>query len=168
MSTCFIATVSGSFSPDILSSLAELTRSHQAQWQTSKIIKLDSQFTALLKITSKLEHQDRLKQALVDTFPQLIFSYCNSESEAAVSKNSTNIKLVIDCDDRAGLTKDINQILSNLQVNVEHQESYRVAVPSIGDTVYSAQLTLNLPENVSTSDLCQQLEEIGNNIRIAI
>lgn len=166
MNTCFIATVSGTSSPNILTTLAQITRKHQAHWQTSKIIKLEAQFTALLKINIDSSYQDQLKQAFADEFPQLAFTY--NTAEIVTEKNTNSIKLVIDCDDRAGLTKDINQILNDLQVNIEHQEAYRVAVASIGDTVYSAQLTLNLPQNLSNEDLCKQLESIGQNIRIAM
>lgn len=164
MKKYYIATVSGQYAPKILVELAQITREYHAHWQTSKVIKLDNHFTALLKIAISSDLQQSLQIAFEKTFPELVISFNTCDESLKLIQDA--IKLTIDCDDREGLTKDINQIFNNLQISVEHQENYRVAVPNIGGTVYSAKFELLLPENLSSADLRQQLEAIGKNIRI--
>ena len=166
MTTSFIATVSGITSPNILIELAQTTREYKAHWQTSNVIKLDGQFSALLKITLDTENQKPLQHAFKQEFPELNFIY--SPTQNVPNLNTKSVSLNIECNDRAGLTKDINTLLNNLQINIEHQVSYRIAVPSIGDTVYSAQFELRIPQTISTADIKQQLEGIKQNMRVEI
>lgn len=166
MKTCFIASVIGTLTPNLITSLAQISRENGAQWQTSKLISLDSQFAALFNVIIELDKLPALKKNLSDQFPSLIFHYCASTN--AEQLNTKSIHVSIDCDDRAGLTHDINKLLFNLGISVEHQEHYRYPVASIGNTVFSAQYTLKLPPEVSQADLMQQLETISTNARVNI
>ncbi|WP_434949887.1 ACT domain-containing protein [Shewanella sp. HL-SH4] len=162
----FITTVLGALQPNLLQSLAQVSREMGASWETTKVIKLDGQFTAMMRVMISTEQELIFKQHLAQKFPQLTFVYAEFEHENLPL--CTEFTLTLDCNDRAGLTHDINQILSELEASVEHQESNRVQVTSIGKTVYSAKLNLRLPENVTQALLITQLETIADNIRINI
>ncbi|MEH6463958.1 MAG: ACT domain-containing protein [Shewanella psychromarinicola] len=162
----FITTVLGTLQPNLLQSLAQVSREIGASWETSKVIKLDGQFVAMMRVMVDVDKEASLKQALEQQFSQLTFVYAEFEHQSI--HLSTECKLTLDCNDRSGLTHDINEILSDLDVSVDHQECYRVQVSSLGKTVYSAKMTLRLPENVTKALLVSQLETLSDNIRIDV
>ncbi|GGB72012.1 transcriptional regulator [Shewanella inventionis] len=162
----FITTVLGTLKPNLLQSLAQVSRDMGASWETSKVIKLDGQFVAMMRVMIDADKEMALKHALEQQFSQLTFVYAEYAHE--VIHNSTECKLTLDCNDRSGLTHDMNQILNDLEVSVDHQECYRVQVTSLGKTVYSAKLTLRLPDNVTVALLVSQLETLSDNIRIEV
>lgn len=162
----FITTVLGTLQPNLLQSLAQVSREIGASWETSKVIKLDGQFVAMMRVMIDADKATLLKQTLEQKFSQLTFVYAEFESESI--HFSQECKLTLDCSDRSGLTHDINEILADLDVSVDHQECYRVQVTSLGKTVYSAKMTLRLPENVTIALLVSQLETLSDNIRIGI
>ncbi|AZG34699.1 MULTISPECIES: glycine cleavage system protein R [Shewanella] len=162
----FITTVLGTLQPNLLQSLAQVSREIGASWETSKVIKLDGQFVAMMRVMIDVDKEASLKQALEQQFSQLTFVYAEFEHQSI--HLSTECKLTLDCNDRSGLTHDINEILSDLDVSVDHQECYRVQVSSLGKTVYSAKMTLRLPENVTKALLVSQLETLSDNIRIDV
>jgi glycine cleavage system regulatory protein len=162
----FITTVLGTLQPNLLQSLAQVSREIGASWETSKVIKLDGQFVAMMRVMIDVDKEASLKQALEQQFSQLTFVYAEFEHQSI--HLSTECKLTLDCNDRSGLTHDINEILSDLDVSVDHQECYRVQVSSLGKTVYSAKMTLRLPDNVTKALLVSQLETLSDNIRIDV
>ena len=162
----FITTVLGTLKPNQLQSLAQVSREIGASWETSKVIKLDGQFVAMMRVMIDVDKEAALKQALEQQFSQLTFVYAEYEHDSV--RLSQECKLTLDCNDRSGLTHDMNQILADLEVSVDHQECYRVQVTSLGKTVYSAKLTLRLPENVTIALLISQLETLSDNIRIEV
>jgi glycine cleavage system regulatory protein len=162
----FITTVLGTLQPNLLQSLAQVSREIGASWETSKVIKLDGQFVAMMRVMIDVDKEASLKQTLEQQFAHLTFVYAEFEHEAI--HLSAECKLTLDCNDRSGLTHDINEILADLDVSVDHQECYRVQVSSLGKTVYSAKMTLRLPENVTIELLVSQLETLSDNIRIDV
>ncbi|WP_282111183.1 ACT domain-containing protein [Shewanella algicola] len=162
----FITTILGTLKPNLLQSLAQVSREMGASWETSKVIKLDGQFVAMMRVMIDRDKEQALKQALEQQFAALTFVYAEYEQQAI--HFSTECKLTLDCNDRSGLTHDMNAILNDLEISVDHQECYRVQVTSLGKTVYSAKLTLRLPENVTMELLLSQLESLSDNVRIDV
>jgi glycine cleavage system regulatory protein len=162
----FITTVLGTLQPNLLQSLAQVSREMGASWETSKVIKLDGQFVAMMRVMIDADKEASLKQALEQRFAQLTFVYAEFEHESI--HLSAEYKLTLACNDRSGLTHDLNGILADLDVSVDLQECYRLQVTSLGETVYSAKMTLRLPENVTKELLVSQLETLSDNIRIEV
>ena len=162
----FITTVLGTLKPNLLQSLAQVSRAMGASWETSKVIKLDGQFVAMMRVMIDVDKEVALKQALEQQFAELTFVYADYAQESIPL--STECKLTLDCNDRSGLTHDMNEILNDLEISVDHQECYLVQVTSLGKTVYSAKLSLRLPQNVTVALLISQLETLSDNIRIEV
>ncbi len=166
MTKTFISTISGPDSLGIIKSLAQTTRGLGGEWITSKVMKLDGQFAALMKVTIEQVNEDALKNKLEEQFPQLTFSY--AEIVEGKTPPAKIINLEIDCKDRPGLTKDINNILSNLDLTVENMEFNRFHVSSIGEAVFSAKLALAVPEETSSEDLAEEIETLSDDVRVNV
>ncbi|ABV88986.1 glycine cleavage system protein R [Shewanella pealeana] len=165
MKKTFVTTVSGVTEPDIIKSLAEITRKHGGEWQMSKVIKLGGQFTALFEVAIEAESQPQLESDFVAHFPALYFSYA-LVAERSPSAYQT-AKFVFDCNDRPGLTRDIDSILAVLEVDVESLECHRLAVIGMGSPVFSSTLTLAIPESVTSKRVIESLEGLGDDVRVS-
>jgi len=166
MKSIFISTITGPDSLGIIKSLAEVTRSVGGEWITSKVMKLDGQFAALMKVSIEEEKKTQLQEELVRQFPQL--SFTDAEIPEQSQKPSKIVNLEIDCKDRPGLTKDINNILSNLDLVVENMEFNRVHVSTIGEAVFNAKLALAVSEETNSEALAEEIESFSEDLRVNV
>jgi glycine cleavage system regulatory protein len=133
---------------------------------TSKVIKLGGQFAAIMNVVVAEELEDQLKSGLAQKFPSLHFVYAApSESSPMATKT---INLVVDCIDRPGLTGDLSNILANLDIVVEDMECKRFAMDGIGDTVFSARLTLTVPEAADSVIIAGEIEAMSEDVRVNV
>ncbi|MEE4243562.1 MAG: ACT domain-containing protein [Desulfopila sp.] len=166
MNTTLITTVTGPDSLGIIKSLAEATRGLGGEWISSKVMKLDGRFAALMKVIIEESKEAQLREELDRQFPELDFSYAEPRDSGGVPL--TIINLEIDCKDRPGLTKDINTILSNLDLTVENMEFNRMHVSSIGEAVFNAKLALAVPEGTSSESLADEIESLSDDVRVNV
>ncbi|GIU23486.1 transcriptional regulator [Shewanella schlegeliana] len=165
MKKTFVTTVSGVTEAGIIKSLAEITRKHGGEWQMSKVIKLGGQFTALFEMAIEVESLSQLESDFETHFPTLYFSYAPAPERASSTYQS--VKLLFDCNDRPGLTRDIDNTLADLEVELESLESHRLAVIGLGTAVFSSTLKLAIPESITCEKVIESLEGLGSDVRVS-
>ena len=166
MKEIYISTVSGPSTPGIIKALAQTTRDHGGEWLVSKVMKLDGQFSAMMKVCIEAERLEPLRIALTDEFPDLQFM--ESPAASRVNKRVTSIDLEVDCRDRKGLTRDISNIIYNLDLVVQSLECNRFSVSSFGEAVFSAKLTVDVPEGTSSQAVAEEIEAISEDMRVNV
>ncbi len=166
MRTNFITTIYGPDIPGIIKSLAQATRSQGGEWLTSKVIKLDGQFAAIMSVVIEEELEMNLKSTLTQKFASLSFVY--AEARTTNQEMTKIINLVVDCIDRPGLTGDLSNILANLDIRVENMECKRFTMDGINDTVFSAQLTLAVPEAAESEIIAGEIEALSEDVRVNV
>jgi glycine cleavage system regulatory protein len=159
----FISTVVGPLGPDVLKSLATLSRECGAEWLSSKLIMLDGQFAAMMRVSIDDDKDAQLRTRLEQAFPNLSFVYA---PVVAAADEAEALTIELDCSDRPGLTRDINDILANLGIGVTQMESHRLQVTSLGRTVFNANMQLKVPAGVDTATLVAALEAVEPNARV--
>ena len=162
----FITTVYGPDIPGIIKSLAQATRSQGGEWLTSKVIKLDGQFAAIMSVVIEEELEMNLKSTLAQRFPGLSFVY--AAARTTNQEMTKIIYLVVDCIDRPGLTGDLSNILANLDIRVENMECKRFVMDGINDTVFSAQFTLAVPEAAESEIIAGEIEALSEDVRVNV
>lgn len=166
MKNTFIMSVVGPESPGLIKLLAETTRKLGGEWTTSKVMRLDGQLTAMMKVVIEQDTEEQLKADLAAKFDELQFTYTSARSTLDVL--TRRINLVVDCKDRPGLTKDINNILTNLDLVVENMECNRVPVSSIGEVVFTAKLTISVPETTESEAVADEIEALYDDVRVSV
>jgi glycine cleavage system regulatory protein len=166
MKSNFITTVYGPVVPGIIKVLAQATRSLGGEWLTSKIIKLDGQFAAIMNVIVEEEQEKALKSSLEEKFPSLRFVY--TPPSTAPRGPTKIITFVIECINRPGLTGDLSGILANLDIGVEDMECKRFVMDGIGDTVFSARLTLSVPFDAVSETIAEEIETLSEDVRVNI
>ena len=162
----FITTMYGSVIPGIIKALAQTTRSKGGEWLTTKVIKLDGQFAAIMSVVVEEELEMDLKSTLEREYPSLHFIYAPAKTTNLESTKTIN--LVVDCIDRPGLTGDLSNILANLDIGVENMECKRFSMDGIHDTVFSAQLTLAVPEAAESEIIAGEIEALSEDVRVNV
>lgn len=166
MKDTYISTVVGPSSPGIIKALAQTTRDHGGEWIASKVMKLDGQFSALMKVCIEQENVLPLKTALAEQFSDYHFFY--SPASSASNQRSRSIDFEVDCKDREGLTRDISNIIYNLDLIVENLEFNRFPVSSFGESIFSAKLTVGVPERMSAQAVADEIEAISDDMRVNV
>lgn len=166
MKEIYISTVSGPSNPGIIKSLAQTTRDHGGEWLASKVMKLDGQFSALMKVSIDAESVNTLKAALTEEFSQLQF--IESAAASQTHEEVKSIDLEVDCKDREGLTRDISNIIFNLDLVVQNLEFNRFPVSALGESVFSAKITVGVPEGTSALTVAEEIEAISEDMRVNV
>lgn len=164
MKSMFIKTVTGKDQSSIINTMAEVTRSFGGEWTKSNVIRLGSQFTAMMLVSIDEAKEAELKSSLEEQFPELHFFYTKVENDVEIQTTAATV--VLDCEDRPGLTHDITKILSDLDLKTESMEFHRLPVAPVGGTVYSAKMTIQFPNDASKDALVESLESIADRARI--
>jgi glycine cleavage system regulatory protein len=166
MKSTFIMSVVGPDSPSAIKAIAETTRGLGGEWLQSKVMRLDGNLTAMMKVVVDLENETRLKSELEKDFSGLQFFYSDVVSGSDLPTRSINV--VLDCKDRPGLTKDINAILANLGLIVENMECNRAHVSTIGEAVFTARIALAVPEDMTSESVADEIEAMAKGIRVNV
>jgi glycine cleavage system regulatory protein len=165
MKSNYITTVHGPDIPGVITSLALATRSFGGEWLTSKVIKADGQFAAIMNVVISSDKEQDLKTALGKDFPTLTFVY--APAVAPIHKERKTIHLGVDCIDRPGLTGDLTNILTNLDICVENMECKRFVIDGIGD-VFSAKLALVVPKSVKSEVIAGEIETLSEDVQVNV
>jgi len=160
----FIMTIMGEDKPYIIQSLAETTRRMGGEWLKSKVMHLEGHFTALMKVVIDADKEQALKDKLESLHSELTFIHSPAPTEEKEEMELVN--LVVDCNDRSGLTHDIVEVLAELNLEAESLEVRRFPVTLVGGTVYSASLSVRIPHTMMRAELAKSLEEISDCTRI--
>lgn len=160
----FITTIVGEDSAHLIKRLAEITRLMGGEWLKSKVMRLDGQFSAMMKVSIDDDKVDALRAKLEKTYPQLQFTY--APAQIAATEGSRTVSLVLDCTDRPGLTHDISKMLSDLNLRTQTMEIHRFPVTPMGGTVYSAKMEITLPDTMSKAQLAENLESLSDCTRV--
>ncbi|RLV59160.1 hypothetical protein D5018_13545 [Parashewanella curva] len=165
MKVSVISTVSGLGGSNVVTELAQETRELGGHWQTSKVITLADQFTALFLVMIEEHKLADFKQAMSRRFSELSFEYSIPKMEA--TNFSEPISVTVHCVDRAGLTKDIHELMQGLELDVEQFSFFRAPVTMLGDSVYQANIQLRLPSELNIEKLTEKFEELDPGLRLS-
>ena len=127
-------------------------------------IQIDGQFAAIMKVSIDEAHKDKLNQTLAQEFDSLSFSH--APVREVLAENTNIIDLVLDCDDRPGLTNEITRALYDLSLRPENLEVSRLPVFQMGKTVYSAKMRVGLPDSLNKEELSDALAKVCDSCRI--
>lgn len=166
MKSMFVMSVMGPDSPGAIKSIAEVTREIGGEWTRSKVMRLDGQLTAMMKVVVDQENEARLQAELTRQFPELQLSFTPVLNPRDVPTKS--ISLVVDCQDRPGLTKELNRVLANLDLVVENMECNRVHISSIGQAAFTARVALTVPEGLSSEAVADEIEALAEDMRVTV
>ncbi|RKF18537.1 hypothetical protein DBZ36_09005 [Alginatibacterium sediminis] len=157
MTTEFLVTVTGRDQRDLLHRISKIAVTHHASMLKSKLVHIEGTFAGLIKMRVDQEHGNALKQELLSTDGLEVKIRTLYDDHA---DHQSQYRLVIDASDQAGIIHDLTELLSANSIDILHVETQRLPIQELGDTVFSGQLELSIPDDVDMTTLKQQLHQL--------
>ena len=168
MQTSLIITILGPDKTGLVKSLSKTLKTFNGNWTESRMIHLAGKFAGLVHVSIAAEQVDDLTKALL-ALESETFKISIDQSDIALDTSGKQImSLELLGQDRPGIIQDITEQLACLKVNIEELESEIKEASMAGGMLFSAQLKLSLPENVSPEAVQDSLESMSDQFMVDI
>jgi glycine cleavage system regulatory protein len=167
MQTSLVITILGSDRSGLVKSISETLNQFNGNWTESRMSHLAGKFAGILQISVAEDQVDDLTSAL-QALQSDGLQVSIEKAEQAQTIPSKVLSLDLLGQDRPGIIRDITEQLARLNVNIEELESQVKEASMSGGTLFSAQLKLGLPENVTTDAVQDSLESMSDQFMVDI
>lgn len=164
-----VVTVVGPDRPGLVGAVSDVVRNHGGNWLESRMSHLAGQFAGIVLIDVSESNATILSeglQKLSEEGLQVIAAI--DSSEVTAEKSGALWKLSVVGNDRAGIVKQVTQVLASHDVNVEELTTECGAAPQSGGQIFKAIAEIRLPEQLSPELLQDELERIAEDLMIDI
>ncbi|PSW06606.1 glycine cleavage system protein R [Photobacterium lipolyticum] len=166
MNTQFTITIAGQDYPQLVNQLAATTNKLGGKWLVSKISRLDQQLVGIIKIEIPAASADQLKQEF-NALKELHVRIVENTKPIPPSKRE-QVTLKVESNDRLGIVNDITHTLDNIGIDITQIENHRVALADLGRTVFFAELSLDMPSEISIEQLVEAVQQVEENMRVEV
>lgn len=165
MKTVTLVNIGGKSHPDLLKGLTEKSVQLGASWLNSKVNYLAGYVSALIKIEVDSNKLEDLKEVFTQT-DDITACFYDSPDELADIK--TKLKLKIDAEDRSGLVNELIHFFHDTGIKVLNLDSHRLCAFGLGQTMFTADISLSCPPEVQLNELTQGLKALSNDMKISV
>ena len=161
MKESLVMTLIGKDRPGLVQSLSAVVEAHDGSWQASRMVHLAGEFAGLLSIEVPQNKSAALKSALGD-LPGVTVHISRGTS---VAGDGHTRSLEVVAQDRPGIVRQVTEVISSLDLNIEELESEVVSAPMSAELHFKA--TARLSGSNSAFDALQdRLEDLGAEIMV--
>ena len=159
-----VITFLGPDQPGLVGRLSDVVKQHQGNWLESRMAHLAGQFAGIVR----LEVADASASALAEALQQIENLRIVVEQDPAREEahHAPTISLDVIGMDRPGIVREVTQVLSALNVNVEEFHTECHDAPMSGERLFKTHAKLRLPPDVSLQDLQEQLETAAADLMV--
>ncbi|MGF1699127.1 transcriptional regulator [Photobacterium makurazakiensis] len=166
MNTQLTVTLAGQDHPQLINQLAAKTHELGGKWLVSKINRLDFQVVGILKIDISSESVESLRKAFTEQQDLNVRIVENPQSLEPIKTDLLTLK--VESSDRPGIVHDITQILDDIGISIIKIENHRIGVPDLGQTVFFAELTVDVPHSLNTDQLIDVVQQVEDGMRVNV
>lgn len=164
MNVQILITITGPYQADLVKVLSHKTHALGGKWLNSKISHIEGYMAGLIKVELKPEKVD----ALLKDFKALNIEVGSRELKHLPKLKTKHFNLSIDTKDRAGLVRDISEVLSQNSINVESMECNRVNVSGISEVIFTSHFQITVSDAFDKEALISALQELPDDLLIDI
>ena len=154
----------------MIQAISQTVRKYGGNWTESNFAALEGVFVGIVKIEISEDKSQQLQNALEALSAQQIeIRYHQSVAGDLDQPISTNsVKLRLDANDREGIIEEITMALAKTNINIVDLESGCESASMVGYDLFSAEMLVNLPAELSQQDLIYSLEHISDDVMVSI
>ena len=161
-------TVIGKDRPGLVESVASLVAQHGGNWLESRMCRLGGEFAGILRIHVEAEQEQALFQSLQSLQAQGLAVVVHPDHADATRVTRKLALLEIVGQDRPGIVRQISSALARQGVNVEELATECRSAPMSGETLFTAQAKLFIPDTCNLVELRKELEQIAGDLVVEI
>ena len=166
--TSLVLTILGKDRPGLVGSLSELGAEHGGNWIESRMAHLAGQFAGILRVEVDADGADALTAAIKGLTDAGLESVVLPDQAVDEPSSSPLVQLSLVGQDRAGIVREVSQVLAAQGVNVEELSTECTNAPNSGQPLFRASAALRLPANVTADSLRKALEEVAGDMMVDI
>jgi glycine cleavage system regulatory protein len=167
MTTYLVLTAIGEDKPGLVESLAQVIADNSGNWLESSMSQLAGKFAGILRVSVSDNDADQLIGALDSISDQLKLVIERVDTDKLAESQQT-IELNLVGNDRAGIIREISQVLANLSINVEQLTTECSPAPMSSDVLFKAKAILKVPANLEQDVLQQEIEQLADDLIVEI
>jgi glycine cleavage system regulatory protein len=168
MQVSLVMTVLGKDRPGLVESLARLVAEHDGNWLESRMCRLGGEFAGILRVHVPADRQAALEKALSTIGAQGLQVTSQPDPGEPVSERRKLASLEIIGQDRPGIVRQITAALASHQVNVEEFRSECSSAPMTGETLFKAEIEMQIPLTCDMAALRRELEKIAGDLLVDV
>ena len=163
----FVITFIGKDQPGLVDQLAEMIIRHKGNWLGSSMSHLAGKFAGILQVElPELEEAKFCLELGAISHLNTHIEECHPTPAASAPQKLLSISLV--GNDRPGIVQEVTKVLHSVGANVEQLTSSCESAANTGQALFKADLTVLLPEEVSSDRIQDALESLANDIMVDI
>ncbi len=166
MSAHLILTVIGDDRPGLVESLATAIAAHRGNWLESSMSQLSGKFAGIVRVDLSAADVPALKAALA-ALPGLRVT-AEEARPAEAPAGVRRLKLSLVGHDRAGIVREVSQVLARHAVNVEDLATHTASAPMSAEILFHAAAQLTAAADLDARALIADLERISNDLMVDI
>ena len=168
MQVTLVMTVIGADRPGLVESVAAIIADHGGNWLESRMCRLGGEFAGILRIHVAAEQEQALFQALKNLQAHGLSIVVHPDHAATAPAHRRLAQLEIVGQDRPGIVRQISSALARQGVNVEELATECRSAPMSGETLFTAQAKLLIPDTCNLAELRKELERIAGDLFVDI
>ncbi|NND00393.1 MAG: glycine cleavage system protein R [Gammaproteobacteria bacterium] len=155
--------------PGIMQIISDTVLEHGGNWLESSLNRLSGQFAGIVNIEVA---EDQIS-ALSASFEKLVddgikISTFKKLDEPRADEFGERVELLVEANDRPGIVEEIASALASAGINAEKMETAYQSASMAGYQLFSAHLTVALPQAVGVEKLEAVLEQVSDDLMVSI
>ena len=167
MPVSLVMTVIGDERPGLVESVSHAVANHDGNWLDSRMSRLAGKFAGILRVEVAEARPAGLEAELNQLASSGLQVIVESGGSSSVGEGEILLLELIG-DDHPGIVRDISRALAGRKVNIEELQTETYDTPMSGGMLFKATARVGLPAGVSSDDLRQALEALGDDLMVRI
>lgn len=160
-----VLTILGKDRTGLVDTLSATVLAHHGNWLASNLSHLAGQFAGILQIEVEETHQ----QGLIDALNAITDLEIKIQTAAQpAQQENQSINLVITGNDRAGIVQELAAVIRHKGGNITHLNSQQQSAPNWGVPIFSAVVTVALPQGMQRDTVVEALEAMTSDLIVDI
>lgn len=162
-----VITLVGPDRPGLVGKVADVVRQHNGNWLESRMSHLADQFAGIVLVEVQQDQAEALVSSLENLADDQLRLVAQLENTAAPPTAEGHLwALSVVGNDRPGIVREVTQVLTSHDVNVEELSTECTDAPHGGGRIFRAQAAVRLPTDLSAQTLQDDLEHVAADLMV--
>jgi len=166
--TVLVLTMIGKDRPGLVQLVAETVAAHGANWEESRMARLEGRFAGILRLCVDPDRALELEAALGDLEARGLRITVERSGEDQSLDGYRTLVLELVGNDRPGIVHEISGALAEHGINVDELHTRCESAPMAGGMLFKATATLRCPPSVALDELRAVLEALANDLMVDV
>ena len=162
-----VLTAIGDDRPGLVGALSTLISAQGGNWLESSMAQLAGKFAGILRVDVGEADAPALIAAL-ESFEALKVTVTIAGGRASAQGTPRRLHLTLVGQDRVGIVREVSQVLTRHEVNVEELNTVTSSAPMSGETLFHARASLHGGPGLDAAALKTELEALSNDLIVDI